>query len=133
MADSKVASAATALDNEIKTAIANKFFVRAAMELLSHIACQPPEGPWDWDARQYPLKRGMNTPNLAALNNHSQVLLELIRLVPNANPIHSRLRNGFMTLHKFLKIFSMPWPWHGRDGPRKRMAPSDRALMAATR
>ena len=72
----------------------------------------------------------MNTPNLAALNNHSQVLLELIRLVPNANPIHSRLRSVFMTLHKFFKIFSMPLPWNGRRRP-KIMAPSDRALMAA--
>ena len=120
MADSTMASAAAALEPMSSkrgqptgsTGIAIKFFVRAAMDALSHIACQPPEGPWDWDAIQYPLRKGgrRNVPNLASLNNHSQVLLELIRIVPNARPIHDRLRNVFMTLHKSFKIFSMQVP-----------------------
>ena len=110
------------------TAIAVNLFVRAAVDALSHIACQPPEGPWDWDARQYPIKKGIDAPNLAALNNHSQVLLELIRIVPNARPIHDRLRNVFMTLHKSFKIFSMQVPCK-----LARMGPSVRAWKAATR
>ena len=129
MADSNVASAATALENEINPAISIEFFERAAMDALSHIACQPPEGPWDWDARQYPLpKRGRNVPNLASLNNHSQVLLELIRLVPNASPIHSRLSYMLKRLHRCFNIFSSS----GRS-KLVRMAISRHAARAATR
>ena len=62
------------------------------------------------------------------MNNHSQVLLELIRIVPNARPIHDRLRNVFMTLHKSFKIFSVQVPRKSAD-----MGPSVRAWKAATR
>ena len=108
MADNTMASASAALEpmsSSGLTAIAVNLFVRAAVDALSHIACQPPEGPWDWDARQYPIEKGIDAPNLAAMNNHSQVLLELIRIVPNARPIHDRLRNVFVTLHKSFKIY----------------------------
>ena len=136
MADNTMASASAAIEPMSSkrmrpsgsTAIAVNLFVRAAVDALSHIACQPPEGPWDWDARQYPIEKGIDAPNLAALNNHSQVLLELIRIVPNARPIHDRLRNVFVTLHKSFKIFSMQVPCKSAG-----MGPSVRAWKAATR
>ena len=123
-----MASAATALVNEIETSTARIFFVRAAVDALSHIACQPPEGPWDWDARQYPIKKGIDAPNLAALNNHSQVLLELIRLAPNASLIPYRMMRVLMMLHMCFKIFSMQVPCKSAG-----MNPSVRAWKAATR
>ena len=75
------------------------FDIADAVDALSDIACQPPQGPWNWDGSTYPWRciRDMSWINTENLNDHSPVLFVLIRLAPNGYPDAYRLRDLPMT------------------------------------
>ena len=130
MADSKVASAATAFEpmrkrgrpqgsGGIRTETVN-FSIRATVDALINIASKPswPKVPeWGWDASDYrewdgPL--GYIPPDMAALNKYSELLLLLIRLARYDQPIDVQsavpLRELLIHLHTRFEIFPEYWP-----------------------
>jgi hypothetical protein len=117
MAGSKMASAATALEPMKKRGrptgsgcIMTKpvdFDIEDAVDALSDIACQPPQGPWNWDGSTYPLclSESMSPVSMECLDDHSPVLFVLFRLAPNGDPNMLRLRDLLMQLHDVFGIF----------------------------
>ena len=65
---------------------------------------------------------------MGALDNHSQVLLELIRLAPNGYPNQCSLRDLLMQLHTVFRIFP-------KDRPRlsAKLSLTNRTVKAADR
>ena len=55
---------------------------------------------WDWDGKMYPKTKRSQGPDMEKLNDHSDVLLLLMQIAPNAYPDAYRLRDLLMTLHK---------------------------------
>ena len=90
------------------------FDMAGAVDALSDIACQPPQGrPWNWDGGTYVYPwvtvGGMswfNMERMSELNDHSPVLFVLFRLAPNGDPNMLRLRDLLVQLHDVFGIFS---------------------------
>ena len=83
------------------------FDMADAVDALSDIACQPPQGPWNWDGSTYPLcSLGCMSPvDMEGLDDHSPVLLGLFRMAPNDDPDLPKLRDLLMQLHDVFGIF----------------------------
>ena len=60
---------------------------------------------WDWDGKMYPKTKRSQGPSMDGLEKHSQVLLLLIHIAPNAYPDAFRLRDLLMELHGKFRIF----------------------------
>ena len=104
------------------------------MDALTEIASDPPTGPWDWDAIRYMIPKERPkwmralTPDLTVLNNHSQVLLVLIRLTPKGRPNLDSLRDLLIRLHTVFRIFP-------KDRPTRsaKLSLTNRTVKAADR
>ena len=115
MADSNVTSAAAVLELMRKPlfrcrtdmGIRTKPFVGAeALDALSDIACQPPSELWHWGANTY-MRWSEVEPFicLEGLDDHSPVLLRLVRMAPNGDLNEFELANWLKWLHRAFDIF----------------------------
>ena len=99
-----------------------------ALDALSDIACQPPEELWNWDANTYMRWREVEPfICLDGLDDHSPVLLGLVRMAPNGDLNEFELTNGLMRLHDAFDIFP-------EDGSAEsELSLSTRAAVASVR
>ena len=122
MADSKVTSAATALEPMRKRGRpkgsgsfrtkTGEVDIRATVDALTNIAASCYAREWDWDANDYPSLDwdvSYSPPDMAVLNKYSELLLVLIRLASYDQPINVQsavcLRELLIHLHTRFEIF----------------------------
>ena len=75
------------------------------MSALADTATLRDHPRWDWDGKSYPKTKWSRNPNCESLDDHGDVLVELIGLAPNGYPDPYRLKDLLIHMHDIFKVF----------------------------